>query len=192
MLRYALMGILMLSGAAALADDLSYSRIQATYQEVDLDAGGGVDVDGDGFGVGGSFAIGDSWYAFANYATADFDSVVDLTILTIGAGWHTAISEKTDFYAELGFADGEIDVSGFGSEDDSGYSVEIGIRSMVNENLELFGSVGQVDFDDFGDGTALGAGLWYTVSGNFALGLGADFEDDVTSYGLGARLYFDK
>ena len=192
MLRYALIGVLMLSGAAAMADDISYSRIQATYQEVDLDAGGGVDVDGDGFGVGGSIAFSDNWYGFVNYSTADLESVVDLTILTIGGGWHTAISTNTDFYAELGFADGEIEVSGFGSEDDSGYSVEVGIRTMMNENLELYGNIGQVDFDDFGDGTSIGAGLWYTVSGNLALGLGADFEDDVSTYGFGVRLYFDK
>ena len=41
-------------------------------------------------------------------------------------------------------------------------------------------------------GTELGVGLWYTVSGNFALGLEARIADDVTRYGVGFRLYFDK
>ena len=192
MLRYALIGVFMLTSAAAMADGPSYSRIQASYQEVDLDLGGGIDADGDGFGLAGSMAIGDSWYGFVDYQTADLESVVDLTILTIGGGWHTAMTTNTDFFAELGFADGEIDVSGFGSEDDSGYSVSVGVRSMVSQQLELYGSIGQVDFDDFGDGTNVNAGLWYTASGNFAIGLGATFDDDITRYGLGVRLYFDR
>ena len=192
MLRYALIGVLMLSSAAAMADGPSYSYIQAAYEEVDIDLGGGIDADGDGLSVGGSVAVGDSWFVFAGYGSSDLESVIDLTVLTIGGGWHTAISPNTDFFAALGFADGEIDVSGFGSEDDSGYSVEAGIRSMMSEELELYGSISQVDFDDFGDGTTFNAGLWYTVSGNLALGLGASFEDDITSYGVGIRLYFDK
>ncbi len=192
MFRYSFIAVLMLSGAAALADGPSYSYIQAAYEEVDVDFGGGIDADGDGYSVGGSVAIGDSWFVFAGYGTSDLESVVDLTVLTIGGGWHTSIAPNTDFFAALGFADGEIDLSGFGSEDDTGYSVEVGLRSMVNEKLELTGSVSQVDFDDFGDGTTINAGLWYTLSGNLALGLGASFEDDVTSYGAGIRLYFDK
>ena len=192
MLRYALIGVLMLSGAAAMAEGPSYSYIQASYEEVDVDFGGGADADGDGFSFGGSAAIGDSWFIFAGYGSSDLESVTYLSVLTIGGGWHTSISPNTDFFAALGFADGEVDISGFGSEDDSGYSVEAGIRSMMSEELELYGSISQVDFDDFGDGTTFNAGLWYTVSGNLALGLGGSFEDDVTSYGVGIRLYFDK
>ena len=195
MLRYAFIGVLMLSSAAAMADGPSYSYIQAAYQEVDLDAGGGIDVDGSGLEVGGSVAIGDDWYIFAGYGSSDLDGLgidVDLTVLTIGGGWHTEISPTTDFFAQLGFADGEIDVSGFGSEDDSGYAAAVGIRSMMSAELELYGSISQIDFDGFGDGTTFNAGLWYTVSGNLALGLGASLEDDITTYGLGVRLFFDK
>lgn len=192
MLRYALIGVLMLSSAAAMADGPSYSYIQAAYEEVDVDFGGGIDADGDGFSIGGSVPVGDSWFIFAGYGSSDLESVIDLTVLTIGAGWHTSIAPNTDFFAALGFADGEVDVSGFGSEDDSGYSIEAGIRSMMSNELELYGSISQIDFDGFGDGTTLNAGLWYTVSGNLALGLGASFEDDITSYGVGVRLYFDR
>lgn len=192
MFRSIFVGALMLSSAAAMADGVSYSYIQASYEEVDIDFGGGIDADGDGFGFGGSAAIGENWFVFAGYSTADFESVVDISTLVIGGGWHTAISNNTDFFASVGFADGEIDVSGFGSEDDSGVALEVGLRSMINPNLELYGSIGQVDFDEFGDGTAVSAGLWYTASGNLALGLGASFDDDVTSYGVGIRLYFDK
>ena len=42
------------------------------------------------------------------------------------------------------------------------------------------------------DDTSFGVAGWYTVTGNLALGLGADFGDDISSFGVGFRLYFDK
>ena len=75
MLRYALIGALMLSSAAAMAEGPSYSYIQAAYEEVDVDFGGGIDADGDGFSLGGSVPIGDSWFIFAGYGSSDLESV---------------------------------------------------------------------------------------------------------------------
>ena len=187
MFRYALAGVLMLSTVAAMADGPSYSYIQATYAEVELDAGGPFNVDGDGFGVAGSVAVGDSWYIFADYTTAELESVLDLDLTTAGAGYHHAMSDKTDLFAELGFA--KIDVQFVG--DDSGIAARVGVRSMVSESLELTASVGTLEFDDVDYGTEFGAGLWYTVSGNFAIGADARFADEVSRYGLGIRLFFD-
>jgi hypothetical protein len=191
MFRFVFAGLLMLSGAVAMADGLSYSYIRANYQEVDIDLGGGLDVDGDGFGVAGSAEISDDWFIFANYSTFDFESVVDVSSLTVGAGYHSDVSSKTDWFATLGFAKAEVDVQGLGSEDDSGYAVSLGLRSMVSESFELYGSIGYADLGDGADGTAVAAGFWYTVSGSLALGLGANFDDDVTGFGAGLRLYFD-
>ena len=192
MFRLALAGLLILSSAVAMADGLNYSFIQAAYQEVDIDLGGGFDVDGDGFGVGGSAAINDDWFIFADYSTFDFESVVDLSSLTIGGGYHATVSDKTDWFATLGFAQAEIDVQGFGSEDESGYAISLGLRSMVSENFELYGSLAYADLGDGADGTSVAAGFLYSLSGNMAVGLGVDFDDDVTAYGVGFRLYFDR
>ena len=192
MLRYLSIGALMLSSATAMAEGPSYSYIQASYQEVDIDVGGGFDVDGDGFGVAGSVAINDSWFVFAGYSSFDFESVVDLSEWSVGAGWHSAMSEKTDWFVTAAYVDAEIDAPGFGSASDSGFGVSIGIRSMLNPKLELAGSVSYADLGDGADGTSVGGGLWYTVTGNLALGVGFDAGDDTTSYGVGIRLYFDK
>ena len=67
-------GALMLSSAVALADNgISYSYIQASYQEVDFDG-----PDGDGYAVGASVEIGDAWFVFADYAASEFDFGADL------------------------------------------------------------------------------------------------------------------
>jgi len=192
MLRYLSIGALMLSSATAMAEGPSYSYIQASYQEVEIDVGGGFDVDGDGYGVAGSIAINDNWFVFAGYATSEFESVIDLDQTTLGAGWNSAISEKTDWFVTLAYIDLGLSARGLGSFSDSGFGVSAGVRSMLNPNFELYGSLGYADLGDGGDGTTVAAGLWYTVAGNLALGLSAEVGSDVTTYGLGIRLYFDK
>ncbi len=183
MFRYALIGVFMLSSAAAMADGFSYSSIQASYTDVEV---GGAD--GNGFAVGGSVELADKWYAFADYATADLESVLDIDLTTAGAGYHHSISDKTDVFAELGYAN--IDLEGFG--DDSGLLARVGIRHDVSESLEIYGSIGNLDFDDVDYGTEIGAGAWYTISGNMAIGLDAKFSDDIDRLSASFRLYFDK
>ncbi len=178
--------------APAKADSPSYNFIQAGYQSIEIDIGAGFDVDGDGYGLGGSFEIGDNMFAFASYATADFDFGVDLNQLQAGLGYRLGLTDNTDFFASLAYVDAEVEASGFGSVDDSGYGATIGVRSNVSDLIELFGEVAYVDFGSGGDSTAVGGGIWFNLTDSFALGLGAAFDDDVTSYGASARLYFGK
>ena len=190
MLRILSIAALMVSSTAALAEGPSYSYIQAAYQEIDVDLGGNVDADGDGYGVAGSVAIDENWFIFAGYSAFDLESVVDLDQMELGAGWHSPLSNKTDWFATVSYLDYEVSAPGFGSADEDGFGVGLGIRSMFNPSLELYA---QVAYEDVGDGdTTLAAGLWYTLTGNLALGAGVDLGDDITGYGVGIRLYFDK
>ena len=192
MLRYLSIGALMLSSATAMAEGPSYSFIQANYHEVDIDVGGGFNVDGNGYGVAGSVAINDNWFVFAGYTSSEFESVIDLNQASIGAGWNSEISDTTDWFVTLAYVDLEVKAPQIVTASDSGFAASVGVRSMLNPNFELYGSLGYSDLGDGGDGTAVAAGLWYTVAGNLALGLDAEVGSDVTTYGVGIRLYFDK
>jgi hypothetical protein len=172
-----------------MAEGPSYSYIHGLYQEVDVDVGGGFDADGDGFAVAGSVAINDSWFLFVDYSSAEFDFSIDFDRVSAGAGWRSAVSDKTDWFVTASFVDAEISAGGFGSFSESGVGASIGVRSMLNPNLELAGAV---RYSDPEEETAVRGELWYTVTGNLALGVAADFGDDLSSYGLGLRLYFDK
>jgi len=188
MFRYAAVSVLMLSSAAAMADGPSYSYIQASYVDIDVDVGGGASANGNGFGVAGSVELNDNWHIFADYMSADLESVLNIDITTIGGGYRHAISDTTDVFAELGYAKLDVQFAG----DESGLSAKVGIRSMVNDSLEVYGTVGTLDLDNVDWGTEFGAGVWYTVSGNLAVGADARFASDVTRLGIGVRLYFDK
>lgn len=177
--------------APALAEGPNWNYIEGSYERVEFDDDvGGFDVDGDGFGIAGSFEIADSWHAFASYGSADFDFDIDLDQLVIGGGLHTPISDNTDFVANLAYV--RVDASALGfSVDDDGFGASIGVRGMMSPQVELEAYVDYVDLSDSGDDTSFRAAGWYSFTENFAAGLQIGTGDDTTSYGIGARVYFD-
>ena len=190
MIRSLAVVLLFSLAAPALAETPSFNFVQAGYVEVDLDLGDGFDVDGDGFGLGGSFEIGDNLFGFASYQDASFDFGVDFSTLEVGLGYHTGITDNTSFFFRIGYADAEVSAPGFGSEDESGYAAGIGVRSNVSDLIELALEVAYVDLGDGADDTAVGGGILFNITDNFALGASISAGDDVTSYGAGLRLYF--
>jgi hypothetical protein len=185
---------LLLLAAPTFAADISYNFIEAGYQEIDIDGGffSGVDIDGDGYGVGGSFELDENWFIGASYSKADFDFGIDLDQLMLGAGYHVPISDNADFYGMISFVNVEASAGGFGSVDDDGYAATIGLRSMIGDRFELNGSLAYVDLGDGGDTTEFGAGALYYFSDAFAAGFSIGIDDDVTAYGIGFRVYFDR
>ena len=185
---------LLLLAVPTFAADISYNFIEAEYQEIDIDSGflGGFDIDGDGYGIGGSFELNENWFIGARYSKADFDFGVDLDQLMLGAGYHVPISDNADFYGMFSFVSAEASVDGFDSIDEDGYAATIGLRGMIGERFELNGSLAYVDFGNGGDSTAFGAGALYNFGDAFAAGFSVGIDDDVTTYGIGFRVYFDR
>ena len=185
---------LLLFTTPAFTADISYNFVEAGYQEIDIDGGlfGGLDIDGDGYGVGGSFELNENWFVAASYSSADFDFGVDVDELMLGTGYHVAISDNADFYGMFSYLTAEASTDGFGSVDEDGYAATIGLRGMIGDRFELNGSLAYVDFGNGGDTTAFGAGALYNFSDVFAAGLSIDVDDDVTAYGIGFRVYFDR
>jgi len=175
----------------AFAGDLSYNFIELGYQKADLDDDlAGFSVDGDGFGIGGSFEVGESWFIGVGYSTIGFDFGIDLDQISVGGGYHAGLSDRTDFFATLSYLSVEVSASGFGSIDEDGYGVAIGVRSMLTDNVELNGSIGYSDLGDGADGTAFNVGALYSFTESFAVGFDIGIEEDFTLYGIGGRFYF--
>lgn len=189
MLRITGIALFCALAAPALAEGPSYNYVEGAYQRVDIDLGP-ADVDGDGFRIGGSFEIGEMWQVVANYGMADLDFDVDFDQLSLGGGFHAPVTDNVDFVANFVYVRVEASAGGFDADDD-GLGMSIGLRGFAADRLELAGFIDYVDLDDSGDDTSIRGQAWYSFTREFALGFDLSSGDDVTTYGIGARYYFD-
>ena len=173
----------------ALADDaISYSYLEGGYVRTELDD---LDVNGDGFGIRGSYAFTKNVHGFASYANQDFDFDITTDEWTVGAGVNFPLSEKLDVVGTLGYVGVKLDAPGLSSIDDSGVEVGAELRGRVNNVLELHGGVAYTNLNDSGDDTAGRVGARVYVTKMFALGADASFNEDGTTWMLGARFDFN-
>ena len=189
MLRSSGLLILMMFVAPAFADGPSYNYFLGTYQDIEIDGVGG-DIDGDGLGIAGSVEIADSWHGFASYTSADFDFSVDFDQLAIGGGYHSPLNENVDLVARLAYI--QLDASALGfSADDDGFGVSVGMRGNVAERVEVEGYIDYTDLDSSGDDTSFSGAAWYEFTDSFSGGMQLGFGDDVSSWGIAGRFFFD-
>ncbi|MGI9236352.1 MAG: outer membrane beta-barrel protein [Woeseiaceae bacterium] len=187
MLRSTLVLLALTFAASANAKDFDYSFFQLGYGNVEYDD---VNVDGDGFGLAGSYSINEDFHVFGGYEAAGLDFGVDATALSAGLGWHTSLSPVVDLIASVSYQYIELDASGIASVDDNGLGLGVGLRFAASELLELNAAINHVDFSDTDGDTGFAAGGLYSFTDAFALGLGGNWSDDVSSYTLSGRFYF--
>ncbi len=187
MLRSALLIFLLAFAATASAQEFGYNYLQASYGAVSFDDSV-IDVDGDGLGISGSYGFHPEFYLAGEYQTADMDFGVDLNILELAVGWHTPLSDRLDFTAQLGFVNAEVE-SGFGSADEDGYMVGAGLRGQLTDAVELNGGIDYIDFDD--SETRAYAGFLFSLTEQMTVGAEANFWDDINVYQLNLRFDFE-
>lgn len=174
-----LLTVVALSGisSAAMAASPSWRFVEGGYTNGDIGRG-----DFDGIDVGGVYLLENNVYVTGEYKMLD-DSGTDLDMTTVGLGYRMPLNATTDAYFGANFE--RIDVE---SDDDNGYSVNAGVRSMVSEQVELLGQIGYYDVDD-GDVTVK-VGANYYVSPRWAVGASYEKIDDLDITQLNARYTF--
>lgn len=174
---------------AAAADEPRYTYLEAGYQYLDFDLGGGVDVDGDGFGIGGSLSVSDHIHLLGSYSKVDLDFGIDASEYSIGVGGRLPVGPGVHLIGSVGWGWAKLDTP-VGNFKDDGIFLSGGVRWMATDRVELTGELTYVDLDDSGDDTTLGIGLLFHLTPDLALGVGTRFGEDVTGYQAGLRYYF--
>jgi hypothetical protein len=173
----------------ALADEaISYSYLEAGYVRTELDD---FDVNGDGPGIRGSYALAKHVHGFAAYSKQDFDFDISADQWAFGAGVNFSLAERLDVVGTLAYVGIKLDAPGIPSIDDSGVEIGAELRGRVNNALELHGGVAYTNLNDSGDDTTGTAGARVYVTKMFALAADASFNQDGTTWMLGARLDFN-
>jgi len=168
----ALAAALPFSAQAAELATPNYTFVEAGYSKMPMNSEDYIEENADGFAVKGSMAFGQHFYGFANYSDYDFDRNIHVSPAELGAGFHMAIDDGTDFIGELSYI-------GLNSEfldqdfDNDTYRAAIGVRSVVTKHLELEGKVTYTTVDDFESIT--GASLGALVHINDTWGVSASY-----------------
>lgn len=176
-----------LVGPTFAQDEFSYTYLEVGYVSSELDES---NADGDGFRVHGSYAFTDQFFGFASYSDQDYDFNVDASVFEVGVGTNWALSPKLDLEGTVSYLDASVDAPGFRGVDDNGLGVGAGLRGHVSDALELRGGVEYENFDKGGSDTTLAVGARYYFTKLFALAGDIGFNDDGTTWMLGARFDF--
>jgi hypothetical protein len=177
--------LLALPGLANAAAEPRYTYGELGYLNADFDDS---NVDGDGFRLNGSYALNQRFHLVAGYDDVDLDGDADYSAWNFGAGFNVPLRPGLDGVGRLRFVSAELDVGPF-NEDDDGFALEGLLRAMINPQLEFNGGVRYVDV--FDDETSLVIGGVYEIARNFAISGEFEFGDDVTTFFIGGRLYFN-
>ena len=179
-------------GASADNNRLSYAYLELRYAESEVEVNDGfdeVDVDGDGFVLNGFVEVGGAFHLFANYDRLEFDDNVDISTTVYGGGFNFSISPSTDLVLRLGFADARFETPFFEDEDD-GLFTSVGIRTMLHEDIELYGSLANLSLDNAEDEEIATVGIDFFLTDALALGPWVQVIDDTTTWTIGAKVYF--
>ncbi len=164
-----------------------YLNLGAYFGEVDSV---GDDVDYSGFSMDGSWGFHDNFALFASLGAGEIDTFgdIDTTELSVCINPHFAITERLDIVIPVAVEWADFDASGF-SDDDTGYSIGVGLRWLIDPAWEFGAGVRHVDIFD-GDEQTVGANIRWHLNHLFSLGAGGEFGDDTTTVLIDARFSF--
>ena len=195
--KYLLTSMILAISPISMAKELRYDHIETTYtlSTIEVDTlGGSQDLDARGVSFAGSKSITPALALTASYNVTDVEELngvkIDTSEVSLGITAHTSITPSTDVFGNASIFKTNVEVdSPFLSydEDDTGNAINIGLRFLATDKVELETSITRVDvFDETENSFA--AGTRFYANEKFSLGLGYAKSDDAYSILFNARI----
>jgi hypothetical protein len=158
--------------SSVYANNINYDYMEVGYSLVNDSGASG------GFTLSGSYDVYENVNAVGNLfiSTTTDKSVadnIDANAYTIGLGYHYNYSTKMDFFAEALLLNTHSTATKSGikvNKDDTGYVAAVGVRSPLNDKVELLGRIERRNSGDLSETVFTFGGL-YKYSEKTALGL---------------------
>ena len=171
---------------AAHAGNFDYNYGQVGYETGDFG----------GLTLTGSFEINKDIFVIARYAALSNDDAgvdIDYTDLSVGAGYHMPIDNKTDAVFTVSLDNGEVDVPAIGpfpgyTDDDTGILLTAGVRHNLNAKVELAGGI--YHFTTFDGDTGIQGEARYNINNKMSAGLSFASGDYLDGLGINFRMGF--
>ena len=166
-------------GREALADDMSYTYIQADLQGAELNGYFGT-ISGAGFALHGSAEIGPWIYAFGDYGNTKYaGNGLKVRFLpgTIGLGTHFSLSSAIDMYGGVSAEHLKVKTGNVGfpgpvtSDTFKGWGIMVGARGWLGESFQWTFDVKHRDLHDLESIYSVSLGGRYYFRRAWALGM---------------------
>lgn len=178
-----------MSLAAQPPGELNYDFVDLGVTFGDIDTAGD-DVDFSTFDVNGSWGFHKNVALIGRVAVGEIDvpGDIDTTELSIGINPHFALNDRIDLVIPVAIEWAEFDAGSF-EDDDTGFSLGVGIRALASPAWEFNGGLRYVDIFEGDDLSVVGGARWH-INSLFSLSADATIGDDVTGVRLGGRFSF--
>jgi hypothetical protein len=178
-----------LSFAAQPATELNYDYVDLGLTFGNIDSPGD-DVDFSTFDVRGSWGFHPNIALIGSvgFGEIDTDGDIETTEFSIGVNPHFPLTDKIDLVVPVAIEWAEYDAGPF-DDDDTGYSIGVGIRALASPAWEFNGGLEYVDIFGSDDLSVVGGARWH-ISRLFSLSADATIGDDASGVRFGGRFSF--
>lgn len=171
--------------AAAMADSLDYSYLEAGYNNTHVKGAG----DADGGYVKGSYGFKavDGLYTFGEAGRVSTHGI-DVDTYDVGVGYHHALSRRVDLLGEAAWI--REDVKHFGHAD--GYRLGVGVKAQLMDSLHAGLKANYYDGSDLLSQWSAEGEVQYKFTPNWSAVGGVEYFDksEATNYKVGVRYSF--
>ena len=165
-----------------------YTNIQASFVDVELSSGF-ASLNGDGYRFEGSIDLNEKFFLQGELEEQSFDFGIDGSTLEVGVGYHHSFSSTFDFVGTASFVQADVDVRGFGADDD-GIQLGGGVRTRMTDAFEVEASLQYRNMDEGGSDTGIELLGRYYFTDRYAFFLETDLDDNVDTLSFGFRAEF--
>ena len=181
--------LMLLASPSAISRELSYNYWNLAIGTASTEAEGQDLYDQNGLSFGYSSLRSKNFFLdfTGSWSKVDFENINDdatSTVSDMNFGYRFPISRSTDFTMSIGGYYQKVTVDSETSDSDTGGQISLGVRSMMNRDLELHASI----FADTDDSTGISLRVGHYIDRKALIFLGLNYSETEVDVGYSSTI----